>query len=146
MADKGNTTETTRDSGKLAKPFDLATLIKAAKSNPWILALLALGGGTGGQELLAKVGQQVEWWWIALAVVGFGLMNYLTDFAKEVRNIGKDVADMKGDLKAGREKFEHLEEEVKSLKAFRHELTAEALKGHKPPRVKSQPVLRPEMG
>lgn len=142
MADARTRSETSRDSSKIAKPFDFAALVKAAKSNPWILAIIALGGGTGGSELLSKVGQNVEWWWIALAVVGMGALNYFADFARRVERIGEDVAEMKGDLKAGREKFEHVEADIASLKAFRAELTAKLLRDKQRPR--SQPALRPE--
>ena len=151
MADHGKTTETTRDSGKLPKSLNIADVLKWAKGNPMVLAAIALGSGTGGQELLSRIGQTVEWWQIALAVVGYGLMQYLADSAKRNdefrKEIRADIADIKGSLREGTAEFQNIKEDVKSLHQWRHELTAEAIKrGIDKHRAKSKPAMRPYPG
>lgn len=139
MPDRGKTSETTRSSGPIPKGFDLAKLIMWAKGNPWVLVILAAGGGTGTQQVLAELGQRVEWWWVALGVVGFGILNYFTESAKRQERLAMKLDRMadaltgiQADLKIGALKFEHLECDVAELKEWRQ--------GLKP---KSHPKLRP---
>lgn len=142
MADTTTRSTTTRDSGPIPKGFDLAKVIGWARGNPWVLVLLAAGGGTGTQQVLAELGQKVEWWWIALGVVGFGILNYFTESAKRQERLASKLDRMadalsgiQADLKVGAAKFEHLENDVASLRQWRHELTA-------PKKHKSTPKMR----
>lgn len=144
MTDSKTRTDTTRDSGPIPKGFDLAKLISWARGNPWVLVVLAAGGGTGTQEALAAMGQKVEWWWVAIGVVGFGILNYFTESAKRQERLATKLDRMadaltgiQADLKVGALKFEHLENDVASLRQWRHELTA------KP---KSKPAMRAPPG
>lgn len=146
MTDHGKTTETTRASGPIPKGLNVGDIIKWAKSNPWVLVVAALGGGKGGEQVLAEIGQRVEWWWIALAVVGVGILSYMTESAKRAERLASKVdrvADaltgIQADLKVGALKFEHLESDVASLRQWRHEITAETFKKARP---KSKPTMR----
>ena len=96
-------------------PGGLLALVSKAKSNPWVLVALALGGGTGTQEVLAKLGQNVEWWWVAIGVAGFALLDVGT-------RLLRDVADIKASLREGRVVMENLKEDVKSLNGWRKEV------------------------
>lgn len=146
MTDTKTRTETTRDSGTIPKGFDLGKLITWARGNPWVLVALAAGGGTGTQQVLAELGQKVEWWWVALGVVGVGVLNYFTESAKRQERLATKLDRMadaltgiQADLKVGALKFEHIEADVASLRQWRHEITAETLKKSRP---KSKPSMR----
>lgn len=114
------------DTGKL--PRSIGDWIKLAKGNPWVLALVALGGGTGTQEALAQMGQRVEWWWVAIAVAGYGVLQYFADSSRRQEQMQRDIAEFKTEvlsaLRVGSEKFENLEGEVKSLNGWRKEMQA----------------------
>lgn len=148
MSDTTTRSATARDSGSIPKGLDLGAILKWAKGNPLVLAALALGGGTGSQEALAAIGQKVEWWWIALGVVALGVLNYMTESAKRAERLATKVdrvADaltgIQADLKVGALKFEHLENDVASLRQWRHELISETAK-----KSKSKPAMRAHPG
>ena len=134
------------DTDKLPKGFDLTKLLTWAKGNPWVLVAAALGGGTGTQQVLAELGQKVEWWWIALAVVGFGILNYLTEsamrqerLATKIDRVADALTGIQSDLKLGALKFEHLETDVQHLKQWRDDVSAEVMRT----RPKSVQSLKP---
>lgn len=104
------------DTGKL--PTSIGGLLKKAKENPWVLLVVALGGGTGSQEVLAQLGQHVQWWWVALGIGGFAAVDAAT-------RLLRDVSEIKASLRVGAEKFEHLESDVKSLHDWRKEVVAQ---------------------
>lgn len=114
---------TKRDETSTGK-IDLPLLLRAwrfAKGNPWVLAAVALGGGTGTQEILAQVGQNVQWWWVALAVAGYGALQYMADSAKRQEKIADRLAAIDARLARGEEKFQHLEAQVESLNGWRRQ-------------------------
>lgn len=131
--------DTDRDTDKVKSAFDLAALISKAKANPWVLVLVALGGGTGTQEVLAQLGQNVQWWWVALAVAGYGLLQYAADSAKRQEKVRETLHEIKMQLKLGTERFEYIEREVRSLNDWRNEV---AQSGHKPRKRGSEGSLR----
>lgn len=122
-------------------------LFNKAKQNPWVLVALALGGGTGTQELLAQLGQNVQWWWIAVAVVGFGALNYMTDSAKRQERIREALSEINAQLREGKQVMDHLKEDVGSLKDWRRamveRMTAAQAVPEKHKRRGSEGSLRP---
>lgn len=111
--------------------LDLASVMRWAKGNPWVLLLLASGGGFGGQEIATAIGQNVQWWWIALGVAGFALMDVFARLLRRVDRLVDDIGDIKAGLARGAQKFEHLEGDVKSLRDWRHTVNNQ-LVTHKP--------------
>lgn len=99
-------------------PGGLMALISKAKSNPWVLVVLALGGGKGTEEVLAQLGQNIQWWWIALGIGGFSIVD-------AAGRLLRDVSEIKAALKVGAEKFTHIEAEVKSLHDWRKEVVSQ---------------------
>ena len=81
-----------RDTEKI-KGLDLMAALKWAKLNPWVLTVIALGGGTGGQEALAQFGQQVQWWQIALAVAAFAVFDLGARMLRRLDRIEERLAD-----------------------------------------------------
>lgn len=99
--------------------LDILGLLKKAKSSPWVLVALALGGGKGGEEILTLVGQNVQWWWIAIAVAGYGALQYMADSAKRQEKITDQLGKINERLARGEEKFDNLEADVASLNNWR---------------------------
>lgn len=120
-------------------PGGILALIAKAKSNPWVLVVLALGGGTGTQEVLAQMGQNIQWWWVALGIGGFSIVD-------AAGRLLRDVSEIKASLKVGAEKFTHIEAEVKSLHDWRKEVinqqVAAATSGRKPRKGGSEGSLK----
>ena len=136
------------DTSKL--PRTLGDWFKIAKGNPWVLLVLAGGSGISGQEVATAIGQNVQWWWIALGVAAFAAVNFVTDKTKRDEkfreDIRRDVAEIKVSLRVGAEKFENIENDVKSLRDWRKEVVARqvaaASGGRKPKKGSSEGSLR----
>lgn len=135
------------DTDKVKSAFDIAALVSKAKSNPWVLVVLALGGGTGTQEVLAQLGQNVQWWWVAIAVAGYGMLQYMSDSAKRQEKVRETLSEIKTQLKLGTDRFEHIEREVRSLHDWRKEVVqqqvAAATSERKPRKGGSEVALKP---
>src|SRR5690606_9478928 len=86
-------------------PASNAEIVKAfiekAKGNPFVLALLSIAGGLGGQEGLQILGQQIPWYCIALAVVGLGVLQYFADSKKRQTRLIEEIINIKDQLKVG---------------------------------------------
>lgn len=122
------------DTDKITKSKDpvlgLMDLLKRAKANPWVLVAAAIGGGTGGQETLRQVfGQNVQWWWIAGAVVAYGVLSYLADNAKRqekmanaVERAGIELKEIKDTVKGVAENSARIEANVEELNRWKAEV------------------------
>lgn len=122
------------DTDKITKSKDpvlgLMDFIKKAKANPWVLVAAAIGGGTGGQETLKQVfGQNVQWWWIAGAVVAYGLLSYLADaakrqdkFAGSLERLADEARDIKNSVKGIAGSQERLEANVEELNRWKADI------------------------
>lgn len=108
----------------------LVDLLKKAKANPWVLVAAAIGGGTGGQETLKQVfGQNVQWWWIASAVVAYGLLSYLADAAKRqekmasaVERAGYELKEIKETVQGVAENAARTEASVEDINRWRKDV------------------------
>lgn len=84
MADTGR--KHARDTEKV-KGLDIVAVAKWAKSNPWVLAVIAGGGGVGGEQLSALIGQPIAAWQIILAVGGFAMLDIFSRMLRRLDNI-----------------------------------------------------------
>ena len=92
------------DTGKVNKGFDIVAVLKWAKSNPWILAAVAGGGGIGGEQISTLFGQEIPAWQIVVGIASFALIDLFGRVLKrldaiEVR-LGEGTALMKEHDKA----------------------------------------------
>ncbi len=85
----GNEKDTDKIAGK--RP-DIWTLLTWAKGNPLLLAAVAIASGTGGQQVLEQLGQQVQWWQIALAIAGYAVFDLATRILKRLDTIEQRLA------------------------------------------------------
>ena len=89
--------------------LDVATIFKWAKGNPLLLAVVAVASGTGGQQVLEQMGQQVQWWQIALAIAAYAVFDLATRMLKRLDTIEQQLVK-------GTQQFEKLEVEVDQLR------------------------------
>lgn len=107
-----------RDTGKVPG-LDLMAFVKWAKSNPWILALLAGGGGIGGEQIGALIGQPVAAWQIVVAVGGFALLDIFSRMLKRLDKIEERLGE-------GTEVMERHDKALLELLAWREEQERQA--------------------
>lgn len=102
--------DTEKDTDKLdVKRPDLWSVVKWAKGSPVLLAVLAIASGTGGQQVLEQLGQQVQWWQIALAIAGYAVFDLATRILKRLDTIEQRLLQ-------GTARFERLEADVDHLR------------------------------
>ena len=106
-------------SDKIAKPLDIMALLRALRSNPLMLAAIVGGGSLGGQEFATAIGQNVQWWWIALAAIGFAAFDAVGRLLRRIDRVVDDIGEIKTQLARGGEKFDHIEDQVQSLANWR---------------------------
>lgn len=104
---------------KVQKGLDLISMLKWAKGNPWLITVVAIAGGTGGQEAMAQLGQTVAWWHIALAVAGFALFDVGTRMLSRMESIEKQIERMNARLAEGAEVMQAHGKEIELLKDWK---------------------------
>lgn len=100
--------------------IDVSMLAKAwrvAKDNPIVLVIAALlsGGGVGvggGQTTVAEILQQAQWWQIALSVIGFGVLSWMS-------GVSKTLTKILARLERGDQRMTNTEYDVRSLNDWR---------------------------
>lgn len=114
----------TKNTDQLKKALTLLELLGKARGNPIILLIVAIGGGLISQETLQNIGQNVQWWWIAMGVAGFALVDFGASCLKKVDRATEDIAEIKTLLKVGHEKHEQHDREIAELKEWRAQQAA----------------------
>lgn len=104
---------------KVKQVLTMLEYIKKARGNPLVLLTLAVGGGFISQETLQNIGQNVQWWWVALGVAGFAVVDFASSCLKKVDNATADIAEIKTLLKVGHEKHIQHDKEIAELKEWR---------------------------
>lgn len=123
-----------KDTDKRPQPLDLVAVVKWAKSNPFVLAVIALASGAGGQEAMGALGQNVQWWMIAAGVGALAVFQHFADQAKRQDRVIIELREIKKQLADGSARFDDLDSRVGKLEAERQ---AYAEKGKR-----SDPKLR----
>lgn len=93
MADTDKTTRKVKRDTEKDAGLDIVTVAKWAKSNPWVLAVIAGGGGIGGEQLGALIGQPIAAWHVALAVGGFALLDIFSRMLRRLDTIEERLAE-----------------------------------------------------
>lgn len=99
--------------------LDLMALLKALRSNPLLLAAIVGGGSLGGEKFAESIGQNVQWWWIALAAAGFAGFDAVGRLLRRIDRVVDDISEIKTSLARGADRFERIEEDVGSLSNWR---------------------------
>lgn len=108
-----------KNTDQLKKALTLLEVLGKARGNPIILLIVAVGGGLISQETLQNIGQNIQWWWVALGVAGFGLVDFGAACLKKVDKATEDIAEIKTLLKVGHEKHQQHDKEIAELKEWR---------------------------
>lgn len=109
--------KTDRDTEKVGG-VDIMAIGRWAKSNPWVLALIAGGGGFGGEQISALVGQPVEAKHIIAAILAFALLDVFNRMLKRLDKIEERLAD-------GTEVMERHDQTLAELLAWREDCCEE---------------------
>lgn len=121
MADTDKKTRKVKRDTDTVKGLDLSTAIKWAKSSPWVLAMLAGGGGFGGQEIANVLGGQVVWWQIALGVAGIALFDLGSRGLRRLERAEESLDRIEQRLAEGTSVMRGLRTDVDDLRAWRQE-------------------------
>lgn len=108
-----------KDTDQIKKALSILEILNKARGNPLVLLILAVGGGFISQETLQNIGQHVQWWWVALGVAGFALVDFGSTCLKKVDTATSDIAEIKTLLKIGHEKHLQHDKEIAELKEWR---------------------------
>lgn len=87
-----NPRETERDTEKVSG-LDLSAVLKWAKTNPWVLAVVASGSSLGGEQVSELIGQPIAAWQIMVGVGGFALLDIFTRMLKRLDKIEARLAE-----------------------------------------------------
>lgn len=108
-----------KNTDQIKKALSILELLGKARGNPLVLLIVAIGGGLISQETLQNIGQNIQWWWVALGVAGFGLVDFGAACLKKIDNATADIAEIKTLLKVGHEKHQQHDREIAELKEWK---------------------------
>jgi hypothetical protein len=94
---------------RLKQVATMGGLFDRAKAKPWLLVLVALAGGKGSEEVLARITEwDVQWWQVAIGVVCYGAMIWMRDVSGTLTKILERLGN-------GDARFEAHEKRIKAL-------------------------------